>query len=143
MKKCPYCNTFMNDDVTMCPNCLKDVSSIVTMPPVSPKENKGSFYSLIFGVLIAFGSVAASLSQRANRLNYVEIKNDLLAQYELSKTDELYNKILQVSANIKTCEFREVAFYIACALGIGLMVYSLVSFIIKKVKAKKVTKGGN
>ncbi|MDD6302543.1 MAG: hypothetical protein PUA56_04510 [Bacillales bacterium] len=141
MKKCPFCNTFMNDDVEQCPNCLKDVSSFQPMPEVAPKNHKTNYFLLMFGFIFSFGGLAASLSQRKNRFDYIKMKETLLADYELNKTDELYDKILRVSANIKTCQLSEVFFYLVVVLGVGLVIYSIVNFIIKKVKKAKAQRG--
>ena len=49
MKKCPYCHTFMNDDVNSCPNCLKDMSSLKPMPEVNPIGSNKNLNLIIYG----------------------------------------------------------------------------------------------
>ena len=141
MKKCPYCYTLMNDDVEVCPNCLKDMKTLSPMGEVAPKENKISFYSLIFGGIISIGSLIASFSVRANRFHYKELFDDVKANYDIA-TDATIKADLQkqgeaLLANIKTCEFKEVAFYVMCGIGICMVLYSLIVFFMKKYRKVK------
>ena len=75
MKKCPYCKTFMNDDVTTCPNCLKDMSSLKPMPEVNLTSKKKESNRFIYGGVLTLGGILASLSQGINKKGY-QVKYD-------------------------------------------------------------------
>ena len=141
MKKCPYCYTLMNDDVNTCPHCLKDTSNVREMKEISSKEYKMSFYTFMFGIIIALGSVAAALSIHFNRLSFVEKYDALKIQYILESSSlvkETMGKELEnLFITIKNLQFREVSFYVLAGIGVIMLFYSLISFIIRKVKKSK------
>jgi hypothetical protein len=141
MKKCPYCHTLMKDDAKVCPKCLKDASSLLPMKRVAPKDNQFNFYSLVFGLIISIGSVFASISQRGNRLNYQTQYDEILRQYNEATAsnikEELASQGEALMANIKTCQFREIAFYVMCGIGGILVLWALISYLIIKIKKNK------
>jgi len=141
MKKCPYCHTLMQDDAKSCPKCLKDATNLRPMQSVAPKDNQFNFYSLVFGLIISIGSVFASLSQRGNRMNYQTQYDEILRQYNETTSsnikEELASKGEVLMANIKTCQFREIAFYVMCGIGGCLVLWALISYLIKRIKKNK------
>lgn len=141
MKKCPYCKTFMNDDVNMCPNCLKDMSSLKPMPEVSPKDNKKTFNMIIYGGILTLGGIIASLSQGINKKGY-QVKYDELAETIKSMSDgadkqALVNKASEYLTLINECKFREIAFLVIAGAGLLLIIVTLVLYFINKAKNKK------
>ncbi len=141
MKKCPYCLTLMNDDAKTCPKCLKDVEHVSSMKSVAPKENQFSYYSVILGLIIAIGSVFASLSQGINKKNYQIEYNKIVEEYKAAPSEALRTKGEQIMALIKTCEFREIAFYVIGSIGLIIFLYALISWLIKKKKKNKKNAG--
>ena len=138
MKKCPYCKTLMNDDVTSCPNCLKEVKESDKMPEIVSSKNKYPFYYMIFGLLISIGSLVASFSQRDNKYNYEnQIANYKKAIQESNVQDEinhLNDLIEKAYSSQKSCEFREYAFYVFCGIGVILIIIGIVLFIKNRRK---------
>ncbi len=138
MKKCPYCKTLMNDDITSCPNCLKDVPLSAKMPEIVSSKNKYSFYYLIFGLIISIGSIVAAFSQRDNKYVYENQITTLKKQIqESSIQDEInhLNDLLEKAySSQKACEFREYAFYVFCGVGVLLIVIGIVCFIKNRRK---------
>ena len=140
MKKCPYCSTLMNDDVNQCPNCLKDMSNLRSMPDISLVNKKPSVNLPIYGCVLSVGGVLASLSQGIAKKNYQ------------AKYDEIYELIKQQSSNvdeklvkeateylnlINDCSFREVFFYIVAGLGLILIIVGIIMLLKKKSKKKE------
>lgn len=141
MKKCPYCKTFMNDDVNSCPNCLKDMSSLKPMPEVTPKDNKKTFNMIIYGGILTLGGIIASLSQGINKKGY-QVKYDELAETIKSMSDgadkqALVNKASEYLTLINECKFREIAFLVIAGAGLLLIIVTLVLYFINKAKNKK------
>ena len=141
MKKCPYCYTLMNDDVDKCPNCLKDMSNLSSMSDLSSKNNKFSLLNFMFGIVISIGSLIASFSVRQNRINYQKLYDDVKLAYN-AETDEIVRETLAkrgetLMAEIHTCQYKEVSFYVLCAVGVIIILYTLISYLIKVINMKK------
>ena len=141
MKKCPYCFTLMNDDVIKCPNCLKDMTNLSSMSEISSSNNKFSFMTFIFGIVISLGSLIASFSVRQNRINYQNMYDEVKLAYEIETNESiketLRNKGESLIANIHTCEYKEISFYVLCGIGAIIVLYVLISYFIKLIKNKK------
>lgn len=144
MKKCPYCKTFMNDDVNQCPNCLKDMSDLKSMPEVSPKGNKKSFNFMIYGGIISVGGALASLSQFGNLGNYRKKYDDIMQQITLTsdstKINELNKEAFNIASLINDCEFRTWIFAIIAVVGLGFVIAGLIMLVVKLIKSKRKVK---
>jgi hypothetical protein len=121
----------MNDDVTTCPNCLKDMSALAPMKEVAPKNLGMSFYYMIFGIIIFIGGILASLSQRINKNNYYSLYQEALSKSS-SSSEEATSLASNYYISFKSASFREVSFIVVSCIGLGLLVYGVVRFIIKK-----------
>ncbi|MBE6142835.1 MAG: hypothetical protein E7177_02455 [Erysipelotrichaceae bacterium] len=141
MKKCPYCKTFMNDDVNTCPNCLKDMSSLKPMPEVNIVGKKKNLNMIVYGAILSVGGVIASLSQTINKKNY-QVKYDEILESIKNVTEQSQKDVLLAEATeymllISDCEFREIAFLVLAGLGLALIIATLVISLVKKFKNKK------
>lgn len=140
MKKCPYCYTLMNDDVNTCPKCLKSMNNVAPMKEVAPKNNQISFYGVFFGIVIVIGSIFAALSQKLNAINYMKQYQEIVTKYNSALEEEKESLKAQgdnLMSLIKTCEFRKIAFYVMCGIGVILFVYYLVKILVMKNKKIK------
>ena len=140
MKKCPYCKTFMNDDVNTCPNCLKDMSALKPMPEVNIVGKKKNLNMVVYGAILSVGGVIASLSQ-TNKKNY-QVKYDEILESIKNVTEQSQKDVLLAEATeymllISDCEFREIAFLVLAGLGLALIIATLVISLVKKFKNKK------
>ena len=141
MKKCPYCKTFMNDDVNTCPNCLKDMASLKPMPEVNIVGKKKNLNMVVYGAILSVGGVIASLSQNINKKNY-QVKYDEILESIKNVTEQSQKDVLLAEATeymllISDCEFREIAFLVLAGLGLALIITTLVISLVKKFKNKK------
>ncbi len=139
MKKCPYCKTLMNDDVTYCPNCLKNVPLENKMPDIVSSKNKSSFYMMFIGIIVSIGSFIAALSQRTNKMNYSNQFESYKKAYNEQPVGDYKNHLQDLMekaySSQKSCEFREYAFYVFCALGIILIILGII-FLIRNRRKK-------
>ena len=137
MKKCPYCKTLMNDDVKMCPNCLKDMSNLREMPEVNIVGKSKSTNMVVYGGILTLGGFIAALSQSINKGNYQKKYDDLVVQINNATSEsaknELIEEALEFMALINECKFREVLFYILAGAGIVLLIVT----IVLKIKSLK------
>ena len=142
MKKCPYCHTFMNDDINQCPNCLKDMSNLRSMPDVSTFSKSKSLNMIIYGVIMLVGGALASISQYGLIEGYQTKYDKIYAQMLLISNleSEQYKTLLKEATEyanlINDCELRTILFMILAAIGLGVIVATLVITIIKKIKRK-------
>ena len=137
MKKCPYCKTLMNDDVNMCPNCLKDMSNLREMPEVNVIGKSKSTNMVVYGGVLAIGGFIAALSQSINKVNYQKKYDELVIKINNAPSENAKNELIEEALEFMTlineCKFREVLFYILAAAGIVLLVVT----IILKIKSLK------
>lgn len=141
MKKCPYCKTLMNDDVNMCPNCLKDMTNIREMPEVNVIGKSKSTNTIIYGGVLSLGGFIAALSQSINKGNYQKKYDDLLIQINNASSENAKNELIEDALEFMTlineCKFREILFYILAGVGIVILIVSLVLMIKNKMEKKE------
>lgn len=141
MKKCPYCKTLMNDDVSMCPNCLKDMSNVIEMPDVNVIGKNKPNNMFIYSGVLALGGLVAAISQRFNKINFQEKYQSKLIEIEnlidTSNKQELVNEALEYLNLANNCAFREIFFYIIACVGVVLFGVTLFIKIRNKLKKKE------
>lgn len=139
MKKCPYCKTLMNDDVNMCPNCLKDMSNLTSMPEVKVLTKRKTLNYIIYGGILAIGGVVAGLSQGINKKGFQVKYDEILTEINMVSSEEAKKELIaeasEYLALINNCSFREVFFFIIA--GIGLIVAGVAIVLALKNKFKK------
>ncbi len=128
MKKCPYCKTLTTDEAKTCPNCLHDLSEINPMPDPVNKKFSSQIYFMIFGFLISFGGLVATLSQRSNFLHFLDLsKKEGLSPEEITKYIDLANQY----------QFKMIMMIVLSSIGVIIFLISVVLFFIKLVKNHK------
>ena len=128
MKKCPYCKTLTTNEAKTCPNCLHDLSEINPMPDPINKKFSSQIYFMIFGFLISFGGLVATLSQRINYLHFLDLaKKDGLNSEEIRKYLDLANHY----------QFKMIMMIVLSSIGIIVLLIGVVLFFIKLVRRFK------
>jgi hypothetical protein len=131
----------MNDDVTTCPNCLKDMSSLKPMPEVNLTSKKKESNRFIYGGVLTLGGILASLSQGINKkgyqVKYDEILKVLETVSDAKEKENLTNKALEYLNLISNCQFREIFFLAVAGIGVILIIVTLVLMIKNKSLKKK------
>ncbi len=128
MKKCPYCKTLTTNEAKTCPNCLHDLSEINPMPDPINKKFSSQIYFMIFGFLISFGGLVATLSQRSNYLHFLDLaKKDGLNSEEIRKYLDLANHY----------QFKMIMMIVLSSIGIIVLLIGVVLFFIKLVRRFK------
>ena len=142
MKKCPYCHTFMNDDINSCPNCLKDMSNLKPMPDVNPSGSNKNLNLIIYGAILSAGGAIASISQYGlidgyqSKLDEVLSKLVFISDLESAQYKTLAAEAAEYALLINDCELRTVLFMVLAVIGLVIIGVSAVLMIKNKLKRK-------
>ena len=143
MKKCPYCHTFMNDDVNSCPNCLKDMSSLKPMPEVNPIGSNKNLNLIIYGAVLSVGGAIASISQYGlidgyqEKYDKIALEMALISNLESTQYKNLAAEAAEYMLLINDCELRTVLFMGLSVIGIGIIITGIILMLKKKFKRKE------